>query len=192
MDAKPPSESFTVGIKVEGFYCRNNPDEDTVVTVSMPLDNFITGGGYLINQNSGGTYAGDSGLKTNFGFNIKFNKKMTNLQGKFIAIVRRDGRVYQIKTNATDSLVADPKQSTATFVSKANLIDVTDPENPISIAGNLSLIVTLTDKSEADSGDSIGLTLWNGNELWFSSNWTGSNTIEQLLAGGNLVVHAGK
>jgi hypothetical protein len=78
----------------------------------------------------------------------------------------------------------------ATFISKANLTDITDPLNPIGIAGNLSLIVTLTDNGEPGSSDTIGFTLWNGSELWFSSNWTGAQTEEQVLAGGNLAVHA--
>jgi VCBS repeat-containing protein len=185
------SDCLTVGIVVNGFYGRNASAEDTVVTVSKPLDNFITGGGYLVNTASAGAFAGDPGFKTNFGFNVKFNKQLTNLQGKFTAIVRDGDRVYQIKTNATDSLVVGQAANKAAFVSKANLIDITDPTNPVSIAGNLSLIVTLTDRGEPGSADAIGFTLWKGSELLFSSNWSGTGTIEQLLSGGNLVVHAG-
>jgi PKD repeat protein len=183
------SESYTVECVVGGAYSSLSSPEEVVITVSKPLQDFITGGGYLINENSVGTYAGDDGLKTNFGFSVKFNKTLTNLQGKVNAIVRQDGHVYQIKTNATDSLVVDPTTNTATFVSKANLTDITDPANPISISGSLSLIVTLTDNGEAGTADSIGFTLWKNNKLWFSSNWTGSQTEEQVLAGGNLVVH---
>ncbi|HUU17594.1 MAG TPA: hypothetical protein VMW72_10630 [Sedimentisphaerales bacterium] len=54
---------------------------------------------------------------------VKFNKTLTNLQGKVNAIIRKDGRLYQIKTNATESLVVDPINNTATFLSKANLND---------------------------------------------------------------------
>jgi hypothetical protein len=49
--------------------------------------------------------------------------------------------------------------------------------------------MTLTDKGEPGSSDSIGFTLWNGNTLLFSSEWTGSKTDEKRLDGGNLVVH---
>jgi hypothetical protein len=185
------SDSFTVGVVVDGYYDRDDSGDNTVVTVSKPLDNFITGGGYLVNSASAGAYAGDPGLKTNFGFNVKFNKQLTNLQGKFTAIVRDGDHVYQIKTNATDSLVVNPTTKTATFVSKANLVDITNPLAPVSIAGNLSLIVTLTDRGEPGASDLIGFTLWKGSQLWFSSNWTGAQTLEQVLAGGNLVVHAG-
>jgi hypothetical protein len=182
------SEAFTIGLNVDGLYIG---EEKTVVTVSKPLDDFMTGGGYLINQGSGGVYAGDPGLKANFGFSVKFNKKLTNLQGNFTAIVRNGGHVYQINSNATQSLVVDPVTKEATFVSKANLIDITDPDNPIEIAGNLSLIVSLRDGEKFGEDDLIGFTLWNKNQLWFPSNWTGTNTTEQTLSGGNVVVHAG-
>jgi hypothetical protein len=183
------SESFTIGIIVDGFYTRDSSVDDTVVTVSMPVQNSITGGGYLINESSEGMFAGDTDLKTNFGFNVKFNKKLTNLQGHMNIIIRQGDSVYQIKTNATRSLVADPTTNKATFVSKANLTDITDPYNPISLGGNLSLVVTLTDMGSPGTFDSIGITLWQRNTLWFSSNWTGNKTIEQVLGGGNLVIH---
>jgi len=182
------SDSCTVGYVVEGFY--TCAEGETVVTLSKPLQDFITGGGYLINESSAGAYEGDPGLKTNFGFNVKFNNTLTNLQGKVNAIIRKDGRVYQIKTNATESLVVDPLTNEATFVSKANLTDITDPVNPLSVSGNLTLIVTLTDGGDPGTSDSIGFTLWKSNELWFSSDWTGAQTLEQVLTGGNLMVHA--
>jgi hypothetical protein len=87
------------------------------------------------------------------------------------------------------SLAVDPIARTATFVSKANLQDISDPYNPISLGGNLSLVVTLTDPGEPGSSDTIGLTLWKGTELLFSSHWNGVQTIEQFLDGGNTVIH---
>jgi len=65
--------------------------------------------------------------------------------------------------------VADTNTNNAAFISKANLIEITDPDDPISIAGNLTLAVTVTDRGEPRSSGSIGITLWNRNELWFSS-----------------------
>jgi hypothetical protein len=183
------SQSFTIGIIVNGYYSRDSSTDNTVVTVSKPLNNSITGGGYLINEDSAGTYAGDDGLRTNFGFNVKYNKKLTNLQGHFNLIIRQDGVIYQAKANAMLSLAVDPIARTATFVSKANLQDISDPYNPISLGGNLSLVVTLTDPGEPGSSDTIGLTLWRGTELLYSSHWNGVQTIEQFLDGGNAVIH---
>jgi hypothetical protein len=55
-------------------------------------------------------------------------------------------------------------------------------------AGNLALLISLIDSKDSTIPDFIGITLWNGNELWFSSNWTGTETNEQPLDTGNLVV----
>jgi VCBS repeat-containing protein len=184
------SQSTTIGIVVGGYYTRNNATDNTVVTVSKPLDAFITGGGYLINQSSAGTYSGDTDLRTNFGFNIKYNNKLTNLQGQMNIIVRQNGSTYQIKSNSMQSLVLDPVTNKATFVSKANLANISNPGNPISLGGNLTLIATLTDAGEPGSSDTIGFTLWNGSQLLYSSRWIGAQTMEQLLAGGNIVVHS--
>ncbi len=92
------SDTFDIVVQVDGYYTGSDL---ALITVSKPLNNAVTGGGYVVNESSAGTYAGDSGLKTNFGFNIKTNKKGTNVQGHVNIIVRQDDHVYQIKTNAT-------------------------------------------------------------------------------------------
>jgi hypothetical protein len=48
----------------------------------------------------------------------------------------------------------------------------------------------MTDKGEPGKYDTIGITYWNqAGGLWFSSSWSVTDTAEQLLSGGNLVVH---
>jgi hypothetical protein len=187
------STDFTIGVIVNDHYDRNAATDNTVVTLSKPLGtNFITGGGYLVNQNSAGSVAGGAGQKTNFGFNVKYNKSGTNLQGRINIIVRNGGRVYQVKGNAMSSLVANnsnPSARTATFNGKSNITDITNPLAPISLGGNATLQVTMTDRGEPGSTDSIGISVWNGSGgLWFSSLWNGTKTLEQVLGGGNLVV----
>jgi hypothetical protein len=182
------SVSYQIGIVVNDFYARNDTEDDPIVTVSKPVENSITGGGHFINEDSGGLFAGTAGLKTNFGFNVKFNKKLTNVQGQVNIIIRQGDRVYQIKSNAIQSLVVNQDSGTATFISKANLTDITDPDNPISIAGNLSLVITVTDRGQSSTSDSIGITLWNGSDLWYSSRWNKTKTEEEFLIGGNLVI----
>ncbi len=190
------SETFEIRIEVDWHYTYADSANDiTLITVSKPQDNAVTGGGYIINESSAGVYAGDDGLRTNYGFNIKTNRRGTNVQGHVNIIVRQDGKIYQIKTNATNSLVAippgpgdDPNILKAEFSSKANLKDITDPNNPISLGGNLQLLATVTDAGEPGTLDMVGFTLWDGSTLLFSSNWTGTNTIEQLIDGGNIQV----
>ena len=191
------STSYTVGIIVNNYYTRDATADNTVVTVSKPLGtNFITGGGYLVLSNSAGQKAGDDGTKNNFGFNVKFNKAGTNLQGNINTIIRRtepDGlHVYQVKGNAMSSLLATPtaKPTAATFNGKANIRDITDPLDPKTVDGNAALQVTMKDNGEPGSTDTIGITVWNkAGGLWYSSAWDGVKTVEQTIDGGNLVVH---
>jgi hypothetical protein len=191
--------TYTIGMIVGGYYTRNWPVENQVVDVYIPQNNFITGGGYLNNTSSAGLYPGATGQRTNFGFNVKYNKSGTNLQGNINVIVRNNGRVYQIKGNSMTSLATQvctatscptaASPSTATFNGKATIQDITDPVNPISIDGNATLQVTMTDFGSPAS-DKIGITVWNkSGGLWFASNWNGTQTAEQTLAGGNLSVH---
>jgi hypothetical protein len=174
-----------------------------IVEVAQPNGSFITGGGYLNIGGSGGTYKADTGSKMNFGFNVSY-KNLKSFQGHVNIVFRMGGHTYQIKSTAIDSLgialktsngkaCSGPPSSTcfgvADFRSKANLTDVTNPLAPVSLGGNLTLQVTMTDKGEPGSSDTIGVTLWDGNKLLFSSEWKGSKTVEQILRGGNLVVH---
>jgi hypothetical protein len=191
-----PSATYTVGTVVNNYYDQNAPAYDNqLITVTLAGTGFITGGGHIINSASAGQYAGTAGAKSNFGFNVKFNKNKTNLQGHVNLIVRRlvagAWKTYQIKSNAINSMGVTNTTSTtgvANFLSKANLTDVTNPLAPVSLGGNLQLQMTLTDSGEPGTNDKIGFTLWDGNTLLFSSEWTGSTTLEKLLRGGNLQI----
>lgn len=188
------SEQFTVEIVVGGHYTRSlSSDDYVVVTISKPLSDFVTGGGYIVLANSEGEKAGDAGSKNNFGFNLKYNKNGKNLQGKVNVIVRRteaDGiqHIYQIKSNKTNSLSVQ-SQGKAVFNMQASIQDITDPDNPVSLEGNASLQIEITDNGEPGKADMIGISLLSRNGgLWYSSNWNGVKTVETTLSGGNLVV----
>jgi hypothetical protein len=195
------SISYTIGIEVDNYYTRNSAQDYSVVTISKPVLDFVTGGGYLILQSSEGIRAGDAGTRNNFGFNVKFNKSGKNLQGGINIIVRRkeaDGmlHVFQIKGNAMTSLAINGDITgshpypTAIFDGKASIQDVTDPLNVLSIDGNASLHVEMTDKGDPGSSDMIAITVWDKDGgLWFASNWNGARTVEQLLAAGNLKIN---
>ncbi|MDP4282229.1 MAG: hypothetical protein Q8867_08785, partial [Bacteroidota bacterium] len=195
------SDVFTVTLELQNYYsilsgCATSP---ITVTVYQNTGDFITGGGHISEATSAGLYPAQQGTNANFGFNVKFNKKGTNLQGKMTVVYRYLNsagilRNYQIKSNSMTSLGVNPVASPcpfADFVSSANLQDVTNPEHPVSIEGNLNLHVTMHDCGEPGTGDKIGITLMNANgALYFSNNWSGQITEEQLLVGGNLVVHS--
>ncbi len=211
--SSPCSQLFAVGIIVTNYYSRNNSYDDTVITVSQPGTNFITGGGYIaLASPSGLAAAGTTGTKNNFGFNVKYNKQGTNLQGNINTIVRSSTcvaglncqnpapYVYQIKGNSMTSLSLQPSPlptnctltppCSSTFNGKASIQDITNPLNVISIDGNATLQVDMTDNGEPGTLDTIGITVWNkSGGMWFSSNWNGTKTVQQNLAGGDLMVH---
>jgi hypothetical protein len=130
----------------------------------------------------------------NFGFNVKYNKNKTNLQGHANIIYRNGGRVYQIKSNSTTSLTVNmgtggKPPSTATFIAKANLTDVTNPLAPVGLGGGYTLQMSMHDNGEPGASDTISFVLTDGGTLLFSSNWTGAKTEEKVITGGNLQVH---
>jgi hypothetical protein len=50
--------------------------------------------------------------------------------------------------------------------------------------------MNMHDQGEPGSTDTIGFTVYDKNNvLMFSSNWNGAATVEQVLGGGNVVVH---
>lgn len=188
-----------VSIVVDDYYIDTN-DNEVVVLVVRPGDGKITGGGQLELDNSAGRYAADPDRAANFGFNAmaqqKGKKNKVQLHGRVTIIVRaQDGRKYKIKSNALLSLGtelgADPDNEPfyAEFESKANLTDVTDPLNPVSLDGNLLLQLRMTDNGEPGTNDTISFTLWDGGTLLISSNWDGSQSVEQPITRGNLQVH---
>ncbi len=193
--------AHTISIYINNYYTA--PVADGVVEVAQPNGSFVTGGGYHRIVNSSGSYKADPNSKLNFGFNVNYKNKKA-LQGHATITFRAGGHTYQLKSTAIDSLgialktgagtvCAGPPSATcygvADFRSKANLTDVTDPAHPVTISGNLALQVTMTDKGDPGSSDTIAVTAWNGNTLVFSSEWNGAKTVEGLLDGGNLVVH---
>jgi large repetitive protein len=197
---------YQITTTVSGYYTNasDTTTGPTVIEVADPTGQFITGGGYLVESKSAGSNAAANPSKMNFGFNVHYNNKGTNTQGHVNIIYRNGGRVYQIKTTAVDTFGTAYRTSTGTsctgpatatcwgiasWSSKANLTDVTNPNAPVSIGGGLSLQMSMTDKGEPGKDDTIAVTLWNGSTLVFSSNWDGAKTPEQLLGGGNLVVH---
>lgn len=192
------SQSYTIAVIVNHYYTRNSSFDNAIVTVSKPLDDFITGGGNLLLSSSSGIKAGDAGTLNDFGFSLKWNKSKSNLQGYLNTIIRRmeNGvlHVYQVKANSMTSMVVDANITathpypTASFGAKANIQDITDPLNPIAIDGNATLQVSMTGGSTNNAPAKIAITVWNKNgSMWYASNWSGATT-EQTLNAGDIVI----
>ena len=162
-----------------------------MVAVVRPYPGSVSGGGYLVNPSlppggSAGTYAVDVGKKTNFGFSVRNNKSGKSMQGHVNIILRKGGKLYQIKTTSVTTFtpVTNGTGGTANFETKANLTDLTTGAS----TGNLTLKMVVIDKGEPGKDDTIEITLWNGGTLWYSSKWDGAKTVAALLTGGNLQV----
>ena len=199
-------DAHLVQVHVTRFY-DGGLVEPAVVEVAQPGGSFVTGGGYTVVSDSGGSYKADGGSRFNFGFNVKHNN-LKSPKGHVNIVFRRTVggvvRAFQVKANSMDSLgvrLRTPSGATCSgppspacfgvveFRSKATLTDVTDSAAPVSLGGNLTLEMSFIDKGEPGRNDTIGITLWRGNSLLLSSNWNGAKTVEQLVGGGNLVVH---
>ncbi|HEV8269804.1 MAG TPA: T9SS type A sorting domain-containing protein, partial [Chitinophagaceae bacterium] len=189
----------------------------TPVTLALPGQDFVTGGGNLVLTNSAGTYAGTANSKMNFGFTMKWNKSGKSLQGNINIVFRKwqlynglwQWRVYQVKSNAINSMAVlevgsngQPASATnpavfrkAIINTKANLKDVTDPLNNIDLLGNHNLTLDAWDHITANGGisDKISVTLLGAttNELLFSSSWSSNATQAQTITGGNINVRNG-
>ena len=218
------SDTWNIGIRVGGYYMRTATMGDAALTVSLPwATQFITGGGYLkLGVNTAGTFGGDVDSKNNFGFNVKYNNKGTNLQGRVNVIVRKGGKIFQIKGNNLGSLGVSYCKVTATgttcsaapqapctfnaspscpikatFQTQANMTDVTNPLAPVSVPNGSggTLQMTMTDFGEPGSNgpagpDTMAITMTGKDgSLLYATNWQGGKAVEQLLTGGNLVVH---
>jgi|GEM_PF-2841609 len=186
-------DTYSISADIVGYYTNAAGDcfAATDVTVSKPLGEFITGGGYLVLENPAGIKSGEIGTKNSFGFNVRFNKKMTGLKGNINTTIRRDEdgkrKVYKAKGTAFTSLAVNGND--AVFTGKAVIHDITDPHNPLDEEGNAIMQMSMTDNGEG-MYDLLGITLWNKRGgLWHSSNWNGIKTVDQLLDAGNLVIH---
>ena len=186
----------------------------TPVTLALPGQDFVTGGGNLVLTNSAGTYAGTLNSKMNFGFTLKWNKSGKNLQGNINIVFRKwqlyngvwQWRVYQAKSNAINSMAvvevgSNGQPATATnpavfrkaiINTKANLKDVTDPLSNIDLGGNHNLVLDAWDHITVNGGasDKISVMLMGSttNDLLFSSNWVSNATVAKTITGGNINV----
>ncbi|WP_169336194.1 MBG domain-containing protein [Pontibacter roseus] len=186
-------KSYEVLAYAVGDYYTGKVEDATVITVAVPGKDFVNGGGHLVVSNSAGTYAAYANSKVNFGFTMKWNKSGKNIQGQANIIFRRkvNGavRTYQIKSNAINTLgtanVTGGRR--ADFNTKANLTDVTDSNNPISMGGALDLSVQAFESTVTGVKDQISITLRTSKgELMLSTNWLGGRSEMMTLNGGNI------
>ena len=192
------AQSFRIAVGISGGY-KNNPWEalsQTIVTVAKPIPGGqIVGGGTLTNTAaSAGLIKGAVGQFTNFQFDVQYNKKQINPQGKVEATIRSyykpdgtlDSRLhtYLITSNAISLLNVQPP--TATFSSKANLLEQLPDGSTVAIEGGSILQLSMNGNTKT-----LAITLQRkAGGLWFSSNWNPATgkAVEQAISGGTISV----
>jgi M6 family metalloprotease-like protein len=190
---------YQVWAEAGNYYC-GDIVTPVMVTITMPGDDYVTGGGHILMTNTSGLYPGlnNEGKKMNFGLVMKWNKSGKNLQGKVNVIYKgADGYNYQIKSNAINSLYAETVEegelsfNKATITTKATLTQLL-PDGALSLGGNLTLVITAWECTSENTGeyDRIGVQLAGigGSGIWFTSNWSAGNTLAQTLNGGKIHV----
>ncbi|WP_375417255.1 MBG domain-containing protein [uncultured Hymenobacter sp.] len=188
-------KTFELITSAQGDYYSGATTERTLITVAVPGQDYVNGGGSLVITQSGGTYAAPAASKMNFGFTMKWNKTGKNIQGQANIIFRKfEGgawRTYQIKGTSINTLGTSSSASgnQGDFNTKANLTYTTEAGEAVSIGGNLDLSVQAFESTVSGAPHKIGVTLRSSlGELLFSSNWTGSKTEMQALKGGKISV----
>ena len=181
-----PLGSHTITVEAGGYY---TGAAAAVVRVSKADGSSFTGLGHLAPTRSAGSYPANPGSATTFAFTAGQSRNAPS--GLVLIQFNSGNRSYLITSTSVESLgeATNARTSQADLRAKATLFDVTDPFHPATVATGLTLQMTATDRDHLGSGDSLGITLWNGNTLMFSSDWTGAATAELTLAGGTLIVH---
>ncbi|MGE5441255.1 MAG: T9SS type A sorting domain-containing protein [Bacteroidota bacterium] len=176
---------FDVYTKVRGNYTRLS--SPSLVTIGIPGDNHISGGGFVVPDLPAGKYRAKLGSKTDFGFTMKYDKSCQNVPGLVSLIIRgENGKIYQVNSTSVNSLSAytidKMPGKAASFTASAELIDITDPFNMVTLGRDLCLTIGIYEESTDKQMNAISITLLGENsELLYSNNWDGSKTLPQRL-----------
>jgi hypothetical protein len=195
------SFSYKVDLLVGGNYTPTSScsDQDPILTASYPTTDFVTGGGFVIPMNTTSNGA-NAGVKNNFGFNMKYNSKMTNLQGNFNSIIRKGDKVYQFKSNNPNSLtVAGTTTKTASLYYGSVVIQqIDDYGNVLWSQGANTAVIQVIDNGEpgassAQTPDQIQIVIRDKNGvIWYTNippAYVNNNPAYlQNLGGGNIQV----
>jgi hypothetical protein len=165
--ANTPANVYEVTLVIGGSYYTGTGT--TAFTVFDPSAGFASGGGWIINPNTG--------YRANYGVNVKYLKN-GNAQGSILYIDHRPNGDYKVKSTSLNSnggfaIVPITGGSEAQIAGKANygLNDV--------FTGNYSFIARVIDKGTTGTNDQFGLRLIapNGQTEFFFN--------PQPLGGGN-------
>jgi hypothetical protein len=198
------AQDFRIAVGISGTYF-NNPniaDAQSIITISKPVaGGYMVTGGKVKNINSSGYIKGHPGKRTDFQTDITFTKSGTNPKGKATVLIRSyyksDGtlgdylRTYEINTNAIASLNVGsiPKPVSATFSAKANLVEYLPNGTTVAIEGGSTFNMVVYKNATGACDQEVAITLYRkAGGVWFSSNWSGTETALQDLSEGEVSI----
>ena len=197
-----------IAVRVSGNYTSaNDPATDKQITIACPLPGGqIVGGGTLDNLTASGYIGGASTKKTGFSIEVKFNKSLTNPQGRIeLTICSKrnkngvdDGNlhIYKVKSTAISTLVVGkPTPADAQFSSKVNVTEILANGTVVGIESGIPFVMDIFDGNMSSDNpkppDKIGVTIYRktGGGVWYSNNWEVNKTVMKAILDG--VVSAG-
>ncbi|MET8835842.1 M12 family metallo-peptidase [Micromonospora sp. NPDC004540] len=181
-EATLPAGSHTVTATVGGHYTGSTSAQ---VTVAASDGSFLTGEGALAAGRPAGRYPAATGSSVTVDLVAKAAQPAKSPTGSATIGFRSGGRNYEIRGTAVEGVGLTSSGGAAQVRYRASLVDRTGTV----VADGLTLAVTVTDHGAPGRSDSVGITLWQGGALLFSSDWTGAGTAEVRLTSGNLSVH---
>ncbi|WP_233513769.1 M12 family metallo-peptidase [Micromonospora craterilacus] len=181
-EATLPAGTHTVTATVGGYYTGST---SATVTVAVSDGGFLTGSGHAIVSRSAGAYPADPASKVEVELTAKPATAKKAASGEAEIEFRSGGTTYKVKASTVDGLGVTSAGKAAEVRYRASLYD----SKGKVVASGLTLAVTVTDRGSPGRNDTVGVTLWQGGVLLFSSDWTGAGTGEVKLTGGNLTVH---
>ncbi|MEV4200701.1 M12 family metallo-peptidase [Micromonospora globbae] len=181
-EATLPTGTHTVTATVGGHYTGATSAQ---VRVAPSDGAFLTGDGTLDAGRSAGLFPVTPGSRVTVDLVAKPAKAGRSPTGSATVDFRSAGRGYQIRGTAVEGLGLSRAGDVAQVRYRASLHD----SDGRLVAGGLTLTATVTDRGSPGRDDTVGVTLWRGGELLFSSDWSGAGTAEARLVGGNLTVH---
>ncbi len=167
---------------------------DLSLTPTVDLTALVRAGGHLVLANSAGLKAGDFGSQTGFVVHARTVRFAMKPWGGASILWRRtepDGlHTYLLIATSVTTLITNGVSGQGTLLAQGRTWDVTRPHLPRLIDLRSSVRITMDDNGEPGVlADTIGITVWNKQgALFFSTNWNGTTTSEQPIAGGNVRV----
>ena len=182
--APPPSPEgeHAIDVVVGGYYTGGDGGQ---IDVGGDEGSVSLNGDYTA-SNGAGTRAADDGSKTKVDLNIRFKgtkQAKEILKGNVSVRFESGGASYELESDTLEALGVD-EGGAASLRAAATLTDVTKKTGGAVVTG-LTLVLTF---SEEGKHGTVGITVWNGSTLVFSSDWTGSSTRERALEHGTVHV----